>query len=219
MPHNFVNPFFLAQEALREILDRWHKEFPPHEQEKAYFYSAPSSMKPTRWSSPDGAFNMIPPQVTIMGDIRLTPFYTMTDAMAAVDKYVAEINSRIESLYTPAPCYKNVHADGTHGKIQFEWVGEAYKGIACKIDGVGYKALSAATKEVIGECKPFSLTGSLPLVADLQDAGYDLQIAGYGAEVAYHAPNEYCTLSGMKSGGAILAKVIYKVNQSISSSS
>jgi acetylornithine deacetylase len=86
-------------------------------------------------------------------------------------------------------------------------------GIACNLDSIGFQALSTATKEVLGDCKPFSLTGSLPLVADLQKAGFDLQIVGYGVEDAYHAPNEYCTLSGMKSGATILAKVIYKVNK------
>ena len=41
-------------------------------------------------------------------------------------------------------------------------------GIACDINSAGYKALYNATYEVIGEVKPYSLTGSLPLVHDLQ---------------------------------------------------
>lgn len=30
--------------------------------------------------------------------------------------------------------------------------------------------------EVIGESKPYSITGSLPLVGDLQADGYDIQV-------------------------------------------
>ena len=40
----------------------------------------------------------------------------------------------------------------------------------------GHKVLCEATAEVLGECKPYSLTGSLPLVKELQDEGYDLQV-------------------------------------------
>jgi acetylornithine deacetylase/succinyl-diaminopimelate desuccinylase-like protein len=129
MPQNVINPILLAEEALSEILDRWHKDFPATEMEKRYFYSAPSSMKPTRWFSPEGASNMIPPYAFVQGDIRLTPFYKMSDAMAAVDKYVAEINDRIESLHAPASCYKNALPDGSRGKIQVEWIGQAYHGV------------------------------------------------------------------------------------------
>lgn len=33
---------------------------------------------------------------------------------------------------------------------------------------------------VAGEFKPFSLTGSLPIVADLKDQGFDVQVTGFG---------------------------------------
>ena len=38
-------------------------------------------------------------------------------------------------------------------------------------------------------------TGALPVVADLQKAGLDIQMVGYGVEEAYHADNEYGRLS------------------------
>lgn len=41
-------------------------------------------------------------------------------------------------------------------------------GVACDLDSRGYKVLYSATKEVIGHVKPYSLTGSLPLIRDLQ---------------------------------------------------
>jgi len=37
--------------------------------------------------------------------------------------------------------------------------------------------LREATEAVLGECKPFSITGSLPLVGDMQAAGFDIQVS------------------------------------------
>ena len=50
------------------------------------------------------------------------------------------------------------------------------QGIACDLDSPAFKKLDEATKEVLGESKPYSITGSLPLVKDLQDAGFDVQV-------------------------------------------
>ena len=33
-----------------------------------------------------------------------------------------------------------------------------------------------ATQSVIGECRPYSITGSLPLVGEMQEAGFDIQV-------------------------------------------
>ena len=41
-------------------------------------------------------------------------------------------------------------------------------GVACDINSRGYEVLHNATKEVIGHVKPYSLTGSLPVIRDLQ---------------------------------------------------
>ena len=53
---------------------------------------------------------------------------------------------------------------------------DTHQGIACNLDSDGFKKLNEATKEVMGECKPYSITGSLPLVGDLQEAGFDVQV-------------------------------------------
>ena len=42
-----------------------------------------------------------------------------------------------------------------------------------------------------------SICGSLPLVGDMQEAGFDLQISGYGKSSVYHGNNEYCSLNDM----------------------
>ena len=54
------------------------------------------------------------------------------------------------------------------------------QGIACNLDSDAFKKLEEATKEVMGECKPYSITGSLPLVGDLQQAGFDVQVCQHG---------------------------------------
>lgn len=46
--------------------------------------------------------------------------------------------------------------------------GEPMSGVACDLNSRGYKVLHNATKEVIGHVKPYSLTGSLPVIRELQ---------------------------------------------------
>ena len=50
------------------------------------------------------------------------------------------------------------------------------------------QALCEATKEVVGKADPYAICGSLPLVADLKEAGYDIQLTGYGLTSTYVAP-------------------------------
>ena len=49
--------------------------------------------------------------------------------------------------------------------ISFE---ETMSGVACNLDSRGYHVLCEATKEVVGYVKPYSITGSLPLIRELQ---------------------------------------------------
>ena len=44
------------------------------------------------------------------------------------------------------------------------------------MDSNGFKHLHAATGDVLVESKPYSICGSLPLVGDLQEAGFDIQV-------------------------------------------
>ena len=53
----------------------------------------------------------------------------------------------------------------------------------------GFKALCDAFAAVSGECKPYSITGSLPCIRDLQEAGFDVQTLGFGKLAAYHSNN------------------------------
>ena len=57
--------------------------------------------------------------------------------------------------------------------------------------------------------QPFSVSGSLPLVRELQEAGLDLQLIGFGLSNTYHANDEYCLLSDMKDGFKVLGRFIH----------
>ena len=82
------------------------------------------------------------------------------------------------------------------------------EGIACDLNSPGLKAISDATLEVKGECKPYAITGSLPLVRQMQRAGFDIQITGFGLSKTYHADNEYALLSDMEDAFQILLRII-----------
>ena len=41
-------------------------------------------------------------------------------------------------------------------------------GVACNLDSPGFHALCKATEEIVGHVKPYSITGSLPLIRELQ---------------------------------------------------
>lgn len=45
--------------------------------------------------------------------------------------------------------------------MTLRWDGTAYRGIACDMTSAGYRVLSEATREVIGDCKPYAETGAL----------------------------------------------------------
>ena len=51
------------------------------------------------------------------------------------------------------------------------------QGIACNLESSGSKFLHQATLEVIGKSEPHSVCGGLPLVRDLQDAVFDVQVS------------------------------------------
>lgn len=57
------------------------------------------------------------------------------------------------------------------------------------IDSPGHSALKEATKDVLGDVVPYSIGGSLPLVRELQEQGFDVQISGYGlsSRFEYHS--------------------------------
>ena len=82
------------------------------------------------------------------------------------------------------------------------------EGIACNLDSPGLSALTEAITKVKGKGEPYAICGSLPLVREMQAAGFDLQISGFGLSSTYHADNEYALLSDMTDAFQIFLHVI-----------
>eukprot|EP00249_Psilotum_nudum_P011772 c23370_g1_i2 orf=643-1950(-) len=209
LPHKAINALELCMDGLKEIQDRFYRDFPAHPEEARYGFATPSTMKPTQWSYPGGGVNQIPGECTISGDVRVTPFYDVKDVAKKIEEYVDDINSHIEMLESRGPVSKYVLPDeGIRGRIFIEFDEIMTSGVACNLDSPGFHALCKATEAVVGSVKPYSLTGSLPLIRELQDEGFDVQIVGYGLMATYHAKNEYCLLSDFKQGFKVLTNII-----------
>ncbi|XP_013604435.1 PREDICTED: acetylornithine deacetylase [Brassica oleracea var. oleracea] len=214
LAHKAINAMELGMEGLKEIQSRFYRDFPPHPQEKVYGFATPSTMKPTQWSYPGGGINQIPGECTVSGDVRLTPFYDVKEVMKKLQEYVDDINTNVENLATRGPVSKYVLPDGTYveGSLTLSF-DEASAGVACNLDSRGYHVLCNATKEVVGHVKPYSITGTLPLIRDLKDEGFDVQTSGFGLMATYHAKNEYCLLTDMCQGFDVFVRIISQLEQ------
>mmetsp|Transcript_13777 Transcript_13777/g.30386 ORF Transcript_13777/g.30386 Transcript_13777/m.30386 type:complete len:437 (-) Transcript_13777:1289-2599(-) len=211
LPHKGMNSIELAMDAIAYIQKKFYADFPPHPLEKDYNFATQSNMKPTQVSCTPGSLNQLPPECTMQGDCRITPFYEVKAVMKQIDSYVAEINADPSILHSSAhgPHSKyTLPEEGKQGRIDLKWVGEGENGIACKLDSKGYHAILEATKAVLGSVTPYAIGGSLPLIRDLQDQGFDVQISGYGISSRYHADNEAASLSNLKDATRIISTVI-----------
>ncbi|KAF0934668.1 hypothetical protein E2562_026416, partial [Oryza meyeriana var. granulata] len=181
LAHKAINSMELNMEALKEIQTMFYNDFPPHEKEKVYKFATPSTIKPTKWSYPGGGLNQIPGECTISGDIRLTPFYSTASVMKKLREYVGVINEKLETkLQTRGPVSKYVLPDeNLRGRLEITIDEDVMNGVACNLESRGFHALCKATKEIVGHVEPYSITGSLPLIRELQDEGFDVQTAGY----------------------------------------
>uniref|UniRef100_A0A6V7QVT8 Peptidase M20 dimerisation domain-containing protein n=1 Tax=Ananas comosus var. bracteatus TaxID=296719 RepID=A0A6V7QVT8_ANACO len=199
-PNKAINAMELNMEALKVIQTR--------------FYSDVLHFLKRRSTNPGGSVNQIPGECTISGDVRLTAFYSPTDIVKKLQAYVDDINANIEDLDTRGPVSKYVLPDeGLKGSVEITFDEEIIAGIACNLDSRGYQVLYEATKEVIGCVKPYADTGTLPLVRDLQDQGFDVQLTGYGINDVYHADNEYCLFSDMEQGFEVFVSIISKLEE------
>ena len=168
-------------------------------------------MKPTQIKNAAGSLNQLPPWTEISGDVRLTPFYGPNDCKQFLIDAIADMNTNITKLPTRGPCSK-YDIEGARGLLEITVDSNGVLGgIACTLDSPGHKALCKATAHVLGSCVPYAIGGSLPLVRDMQKAGFDVQLTGYGLMKTYHADNEYALLSDMDKGFRILRGVIAEV--------
>ena len=53
-------------------------------------------------------------------------------------------------------------------RLEITFDGDVMNGVACNLQSRGYHALCKATKEIVGHVEPYSITGSLPLIRELQ---------------------------------------------------
>lgn len=211
-PHKAINPITLANQSVAYIQKEFYKAFPLSEQDKEYLFDAGSSMKPTQIKCPAGSINQIPLTATVQGDIRITPFNTTQKIKTTVERIVEKLNSDLSVLETWGYESYSLPDEKLTGKVELKWIGDAMKGVAVDLNSPGYKALCGAISKVRGEAKPFSLTGSLPIIADLKEQGLDVQITGFGRMDGYHAVNEYAQLSEFEQGIQILANWLHELS-------
>ena len=212
LPHKGINAIEMGMAAIERVQNKFYETFPACQQEKDYKFITSSTMKPTQISCAPGGLNQIPPEATISGDIRLTPFYPVADVKACIEAEVAAINADIDSLPTKGDYSKFSIADGSggvrKGSLELEWGEHLLTGIACDLSSPALTTLCEVIKDVKGVAEPYSLTGSLPLVAEMQGNGFDIQLIGFGLMSTYHADDEYCSLKDMKDAAIIVARTI-----------
>ncbi|GLC37544.1 hypothetical protein PLESTB_001759000 [Pleodorina starrii] len=218
LPHKSINPIELAMAAVQYMQDRFYADFPPHAEEARYGFATPSTMKPTQWSYPGGSINQIPGEATVCGDCRITPFYDVEQVMEKLRSYVDELNSAgsgaLEGLPVRGPCSQYLlPEEGLRGRLELSFFDSFSKGIACNLDSEGFHAMTAAFSKVYGFCKPYAITGSLPCIRELQEAGYDVQCIGFGRMATYHAIDEYALLSDFKKGFQVMRELVAHFNK------
>lgn len=217
LPHKGMNSIELAMDAVAYVQKRFFQDFPRLPQEDEYKFMTQSTMKATQIKCTPGGLNQLPPECIVQGDIRSAPFYDVKEIARKVELYVDEINANPAMLENPT--VRGPHSKYTlpdqPGRVEFKWLTAGENGVACKIDSKGYHALVKATENVLGAAKPYSIGGSLPLIRDLQDEGFDVQISGYGSSAKYHADNEAVSLSDLKNATKIITQVIGILNDSL----
>jgi acetylornithine deacetylase/succinyl-diaminopimelate desuccinylase-like protein len=211
--YNCVNALEIAMASTLALV-RWFKEtYPPHPDEARWGFIGPSTLKPTVITVPNNKITKIPGSAVVEGDIRLTPFYEMKEAIDGAVAFIAELDRRLETGDLPAGFPQVRTASGQRGALRLVPKGRFMEGIACQLDSPGLAALTDAIRTIRGNdgAKPFAMTGSLPLVRDLQRRGFDVQITGFGRSTYYHAPNEQAKLEHFQQGFQILRELITRL--------
>lgn len=207
---NCVNALELANATARALVEWFEKRFPAHPEEARWGFLSASSLKATRMTVANEKISKIPGSAVVEGDIRLTPFYEMSDAIQGAAAFVAEIDRRIE-LGDPPPAFPRTRTEGgERGRVKLSPIGNSIEGVACRLDSPGLAALTQAIASARPGTppKPYSMTGSLPLVRALQRRGFDVQITGFGRAASYHAPNEQAELEHFRQGYRVLVDLI-----------
>jgi acetylornithine deacetylase/succinyl-diaminopimelate desuccinylase-like protein len=210
LPQNCVNALELAMAASLELSKWFADAYPPHVNEARWKYASSSSLKSTIIEVDNRKVTKIPGIARVQGDIRMTPFYDIDEAVSRAKAFVDGLDARIAAAAPGDSMARFRTISGLAGRLAFLAKAQRTSGVACDLESPALLALSSAIIAVRGESryKPWSMTGSLPLVRDLKERGLDVQITGFGCSVAYHAPNEFALLSDFEDGYAILRRLI-----------
>mmetsp|Transcript_16199 Transcript_16199/g.41308 ORF Transcript_16199/g.41308 Transcript_16199/m.41308 type:complete len:435 (-) Transcript_16199:267-1571(-) len=205
-PHDAINAMELAMDALQAVQNKFYELCPPTDKERKFGFKCCTTMKPTQWAYPSRApSSTIPHTATISGDIRMSPFYNIGEIREEIRLFansldVSKLGGRGPSQY--------VLPDGTRGAVKLEYAGPGLRGYAADVRGQAFDVIVKAVKEVLGEAKPYSVTGSLPCIADLRDEGFDVCCTGFGLMSYYHANNERAKISDFHNGFKIVIAMI-----------
>lgn len=204
---NFINPVDIGPKFIEAVKQEFNKEFCKHLVEDEYGYTASSNLKATKIKVlENNSVNQIPQAIEFEGDVRLVPIYDPYHVQSHITKFVK--NFDFSSIDTGHKNLLTKLEDGTTVTATFEWSPRIYKGIMCNLKTNGFKYLQSAVKTVTNNANTYANLGGLPLVLDLAEAGFDVQMIGFGKEIAYHAANEHCLLSDMRNGYNIFVELI-----------
>jgi acetylornithine deacetylase len=209
-PKKGINPIPIAMELTKCLSLKFNELCPKSDLDTEYNFNIHSNMKPTIWSMPEGSSaNQFSDWVEVIGDVRMTPFYDPFKVKDEICQYMDSFDlSTLEKWHEGFDTSCETDGVVTEARAEFEWVFGPYCGIACDNKSTGYNLIKEATLKYHPTCEGCSDLGAVPLVYDMQKSGIDIQIIGYGNTDAYHANNEYCTLSGMEKGFNILLSLL-----------
>ncbi len=206
MPQNCVNALELSMATAHALSDWFRLHVPPHPDESRWRFSSPSTCKATRIDCDNNKITKIPGAASIFGDMRITPFYDVAAIFSQAVAFVSSLNEDMQRGINRSGFPQLRTKQGVTGSVELISEGKLTEGIACNLDSPSLDILTRAIREVRGDSRvePFSMTGSLPLVRELQRRGFDVQITGFGESRSYHAPNEAANLGDFEDGMRIL---------------
>ncbi len=208
MTQNCVNALEVAMWACTRLSEWFRGEFGIHPDEARWGFDVTSTLKATMIEVPNRHVAKIPGIAHVRGDIRLTPFHDYDRAVSGAVAFIARMQAQIDAGDVAEAWPRLQTADGRRARMSLRPTGRRLEGIACDLNSPALDELAAAIREVRGEATPYSMTGSLPLVRDLQHRGFDVQITGFGLSRYYHAVDEQALLDDFADGFRVLWRLL-----------
>jgi acetylornithine deacetylase len=210
MPHNCVNALECAMAGAASLRRWFAARCPRHPLQAKYHFASDSSLKATMVECDNRKVTMIPGLARVRGDMRLVPFYDVEQVTRDAVAFIEELGARIAAGESPEGFPQVRTVDGRQASLHLTIRGRPVPGVACDLDSPGYRALKSAILAVRGPegLRPWSMTGSLPMVSELSRQGFDVHITGFGQSASYHAPNEQGLLGDFADGYAILGRLL-----------